>query len=104
MGTIIQFPKNKRVAEFYKFLVKWSDGVIFRGNSLEECFRKQKDLFEPEISMNEYMEQFRKRLENVTGVFYNYRTVTGLINVLKENDYLEVLVWNGDNEYDPKFS
>ena len=91
MCKIIQFPKNQKVAEFYKFLLRWSDGVMFAGDSVEECFRNQKDVFEPECSMMEYLERFRERLENVTGTYYSYTNIQGLVDVLVENEYLEVL-------------
>ena len=104
MGKIIQFPKTLKSAEFYKFLVRWSDGVMFSGATIEECFRKQKDVFEPECSMDEYLERFRKRLENVNNTFYSFRTIKGLVKVLVENEYLEVLTVNDDGYYDPKFS
>ncbi len=91
MCKIIQFPKTKRSADFYKFLVRWSDGAIFMGDSIEECFRRQKDAFEPECSMEEYLERFRERLENVNNTYYSYTDVAGLVEVLVDNDYLEVL-------------
>ena len=96
MCKIIQFPKNKNTADFYKFLVKWSDGVIFTGNSVEECFRKQKDFFEPEITMEEYLERFRKRLENVTGTYYAYKDIDELVDVLVENGFMIVLTRDDD--------
>ena len=104
MCKIIQFPKTLRTAEFYKFLVRWSDGAIFSGDTIEECFRKQKDVFEPECSMDEYLERFRQRLENVNNTFYSFRTIAGLVRVLVENGFLEVLTVNDNGCYDPKFS
>ena len=98
MAIIIQFPKTPRVENFYRFIVRWTDGDQFTGNSLEECFRKQKDRFEPEFSMAEYLERFRKRLEIVTGVYYDYRDVKGLVAVLTENGFLEVIRKDVPNE------
>jgi len=91
MGMILQFPKTTKTEEFYRFLVRWSDGMVFAGGTVEECFRKQKDYFEPEFSMDEYLERFRTRLENVTGIYYDYTDVNGLCQVLIENGYLEVV-------------
>lgn len=96
MCVIIQFPKTRRVEQFYsRFLVRWSDGAKFAGDTVEECFRKQKDCFEPEYSMEEYLERFRNRLEVVTGTFYGYKDLAGLIAVLEENGYLEVIRQDG---------
>lgn len=92
MSKIIQFPKCRRCANFYKFLVRWTDGAVFQGDTLEECFRKQKDVFEPEITMDEYMDRFRQRLENVTNTYYDFRDVNGLVAVLIENEFLEVTI------------
>lgn len=103
MGKIIQFPKDKRTAEFYRFLVKWSDGVMFRGDTIEECFRQQKDIFEPEYSMNEYLERFRARLEDVTGEYYAYTDIKGLAKVLVENGYLQVLTVDDKGNFYSKF-
>jgi hypothetical protein len=98
MATIIQFPKNLRTESFYRFLVRWSDGMQFIGSSLEECFRKQKDMFEPEYSMDEYLDRFRARLLAVTGIYYHYTDVAGLVDVLVENGYLEVIRKDGLEE------
>ena len=96
MSKIIQFPKCQKCTDFYKFLVRWNDGVTFQGDTLEECFRKQKDYFEPEITMGEYLDRFRQRLENVTNTYYDFRDVPGLVSVLLENEFLEVnVVENG---------
>ena len=105
MGKIIQFPKTSRVAEFYRFLVRWSDGAVFAGDTIDECFRKQKDFFEPECSMVEYLERFRNRLEVVDNTFYDYKDIKGLVRVLVEKGYLEVLTFDGDTgRFDTKFS
>ena len=96
MSKILQFPKTSKSADFYRFLVKWSDGMVFAGASVEECFRRQKDYFEPEFSMDEYLERFRIRLENVTGIYYDYTDVNGLCDVLIENGYLEVIDQDDD--------
>ena len=90
MGKVIQFPKTKKAADFYKFLVRWSDGPVFVGDTIEECFRKQKDMFEPECSMSEYLERFRESLENVDDTYYHYKDIAGLVDVLVEKGYLEV--------------
>lgn len=99
MSKIIQFPKSVKTKDFYKFLIRWTDGATFQGDTLEECFRKQKDLFEPEITMSEYLDRFRQRLENVTNTYYDYSDVRGLAMVLIENELLEVNVV-GDDEID----
>ena len=104
MGKILQFPKNRKSAEFYRFMVRWSDGAVFAGDSVEECFRKQKDFFEPEFTMDEYLERFRERLENVTGVYYSYRDISGLVDVLVENGYLEVISVDGNGNVGAKLS
>ena len=92
MSKIIQFPKSKKAADFYRFLVRWTDGATFEGVTLDECFRKQKDVFEPEITMAEYLDRFRQRLENVTNTYYAFTDVNGLVAVLIENEFLEVHV------------
>ena len=91
MGEIIRFPKNDRVRQFYRFLIRWSDGVEFVGDTVEECFRRQKDLFEPHVSMNEYLDLFRTRLENVNETYYDFVTIGQLVDVLVDLGYLEVV-------------
>ena len=90
MGELIMFPKTERARQFYKFLVRWDDGVTFSGDTIEECFRKQKDVFEPEISMNEYIDRFITRIENVTNTYYSIHTIAQLADVLTELGYLIV--------------
>lgn len=103
MCTIIQFPKTLRAENFYKFIVRWTDGMTFAGRSVEECFRRQKDVFEPEYSMNEYLERFRYRLKVVTGIDYDYTDIAGLVDILVQEGFLEV-IQRDDDGVDTKLS
>ena len=96
MCELIRFPNTRECTEFYKFLVRWQDGVEFRGNSLEDCFTKQKDLFESEFSLDEYLERFRQRLKVYTGKEYAFTDVQGLCNILCDLGLLEVLEVDDD--------
>lgn len=91
MAKIIKFPSTEIVREFYRFTMKYSDGVIIKGDSYEELFRKQKDLFEPEISMREYTERLRDRLLVIYGKFYEFKTYDELIEILKEKELIELI-------------
>jgi len=91
MCEIIRFPKTKKAAEFYQFLVRWNDGAEFYGRTLEECFIKQKNVFEPEFTMDEYLNRFKHRLKVVTGTDFNFTSIDNLCHILSDLGYLEIL-------------
>ena len=90
MGKVIRFPRNRDSTEFYKFILRYEDGAEFKGATLEEAFCNQKDYWEPEISMVEYLERMRDRLLFTTGCLYKFTNISELISTLESLNLIEV--------------